>query len=225
MQSRANAEATIRRHTKERDEKPELWDEAESCRVIDALDAQRKADMAKIAERKIRMSQMTQKVEAELFQVRESLETSLNEKMQRLQEADKNIDREFREKQAARATKERKILQDKHVEEMILAAKKDQLDAPRGLPPAALAVLAEVRGSQPMLGRGAKSAAPYVDIPRPFTAPQNEGRRQTPKKAGSTSRLATGSTTVKSSTKKTPATKAKATSVKRPGTTATKKRP
>lgn len=200
--------------------------------MIKALDEQRKADMAKIAERKIRMTQMTMRVEAELLEVTSGLEKSLNEKMHRLQEADKNIDKEFREKQAVRATKERKILQDKHVEEMILAAKKNQLDAPatRGLPPAALAVLAEVKGSQPMLGRTAKAAAPFVDIPRPFTAPHKESgmRRSTPKKAGTTaaSRSATGSTPVKSSsTKKTvTASRVKTTTVKRPGTTAPKKR-
>lgn len=199
------------------------------------LNEQRKASMAKMAERKIRMTQMTQKVESELLEVRQNLETSLNDKMHRLQEADKIIDREFREKQAVRATKQRKILQDKHVEEMILAAKKDQLDAPRGLPPAAMAVLAEVRGSQPMLGRGAKSAGlPFVDIPRPFTAPGGAGGRKksssTPTKAGVTgaSRGATGSTPVaKAGTKKTVTTKTKTTTsstVKRPATSAGKKR-
>jgi hypothetical protein len=75
-----------------------------------------------------------------------------------------------------RATKERKILQDKHVEEMIMASVQQ---AANGAFAAALAG-AGVKGTQPMLPKGAKSgpavARSYADIPRPFTAPGSEGK-------------------------------------------------
>merc|ERR1719498_1465944 len=101
--------------------------------------------------------QMTHAYESQLVQMQTDLVSSLDSKMKALQEADTNIDKEWRVSAAKRAAKERKILQDKHVEEMILS----MVPRKKGeLPPAALAALSEVKGAQPMLGGGGKMKIP-----------------------------------------------------------------
>jgi len=146
-----------------------------------------------------------------------------------LQEADNNIEKEFRAGATKRAARERKILQDKHVEEMIMSLvpkKKGEL------PPAALAALAEVKGSQPMLGGGGKVKVPFRDIPRPFTAPisatgtpsrgRNSLKTSSTPKSSSKSTSSTKSTTKRAVGPSTKKTSSSGTTVKkfvRPGTT------